>query len=45
MSKSRKPQKPKKNRGNVLKRMKLIQKNHEVLKSITSKLNESNNQS
>jgi hypothetical protein len=37
MSKSRKPGKPKKNRGNVVKKLKLMKKNNEILSKLKTK--------
>ena len=36
MAKARKEGKPKRNRANLLKRLKMIQKNNEILKSLTA---------
>ena len=38
MSKSRKPGKPKKNRVNVVKKLKIINKNNEILSRLKSEL-------
>ena len=36
MAKAKKEGKPKRNRANLLKRLKMIQKNNEILKSLTA---------
>jgi hypothetical protein len=41
MGKSKKLGKPKGNRKNIVKRMKLIQKNNEILKALSEELKES----
>jgi hypothetical protein len=38
MSKSRKPGKPKKNRGNVVKKLKIINKNNEIIRRLKSEM-------
>jgi hypothetical protein len=38
MSKSRKPGKPKKNRVNVVKKLKIINKNNEILRRLKSEM-------
>jgi hypothetical protein len=38
MSKSRKPGKPKKNRGNVVKKLKLMNKNNEIIRRLKSEV-------